>query len=1170
MKLTATSVLAFLTAGMMTQAAPFNNYGVISSPTNITASTFNNFGTIDFSLLFSFTNFTAKVVPISAKPYDTYGTKYFTNASSGRMFGAPGFRFADVTPRTIVAAKGFVNQGVVNCVDTPVGISIYDVTQNAGGIIVPNENQLIPSQLDIDADNVTSSGTLAVGDGGRMSITGRNVDLSYGILTAGNLVPTNAVSEEESLAAEDYVLAGGKLYTLDATGVYDLLWGATNGWQNVPVRNFVIPQGDGLYEAILPVPPGTTNRGGFFFTEGDMVGVNLSAFVYEYGLPAGQTTNIYYNVVLVDTNFADPDTSVTVGFAPGLQGANWVPPQPNTGDPNGIPDLVTFTENIVDPITGSTVQNSIYLEDDGATLNPILLAQNAAYTAAYSRPDAFEITTTQPFIVNDFVPANTTFDPGEIYTSNEMSTVISLTNAIYAAQIGRNPENLSGVFSDLTGAFGGVTGTESFPDIPDITNAPGRVTINARNLNLHDMKLRAEGLLTINATNVTGLPRAFEYGTADMSLGALTNSLLVSNLVPVVFSQLRGDLEAWSGNWVNMQTNATATNTIHTHLLMIVDTLSAKYTPTIRKFQTKSTNIVVQDNVQVIGSATFNTRNLTVNSTLHLTQGAADLKPKGTPNLRNLLVTTNGNFLVDSLLDIGFNINKPVGATSPIGRTYTVTSITNQGLISATAPTLQARNIENDGTIAAINGGSVILSANRIELGVATGAPNSITTGGELTLSANFIEETNTTIDADQLVITPVQELTDFTAGTPGVNGPTVNFWAVTNRLALTRRAKTGDLYGTEIELLAKDGPPTTVTWAGVDQGDSLSGFENNGVIGHLVLDRLTNTAVMQFFAAGKRSAMYVNYLELADASFTNYQNNMYIDPHLTIYFASANVPPFKLTAIYPNLVYASNTVAEAGGTPDLLARRGALGAVGGGKAGVAAPGGAAPGVYNGLFAPQSGVTARNSGYFTMTLAANGAFSGRLLMGTAATSFSSRLDQDGAATFNAGGMTVSLETDASGEVIGEVSGAGWASDLNGAFAPVWTAKMPAPQAGSFALALSGAAAGPAQESFGTLHVGATGALTVAGKLADGAAFSQAARLTEDGQWPFYAVSPSGKDVVMGWLTFAEDSGGFSGNVTWIRQPGAGTSYPAGFTVNVPAVGTATGAVAGGKASVTSQ
>jgi len=1107
-------------------APVFNNYGVLDTVTNINAVRFINSGVI---------NFDTGVI------YYPLSTAYFTN--TGTMTGFPGFEFADVSPSTIHPSVSFVNRGVITGSD-------------GGGS---------PSKIVVNATTVVNSGTLVTGNNGTMTVTGKNVDLSYGIVEAGNSAGASAGSIGDTLTAEQYFWvtqtqgSTAQLFTEDAANTFDLVWGATNGLM-ARVANLITPDPipDGLYSINLP---GffATNRSGFASRQ-PVRAQGLTAFAYTYAVPPGQITNIYYDVVLLDANaadFLDPNLMVTVQFGsntPGVAGFNYVPPNPSatgtTGgqnNANGVPILVTYSEATTDPITGNTVTNSAYLEDDGDTVGLITVAQNAADVGSpYSRPDSFELTFTAPpqIPAMDLVPTNTVFATANISGMN-MASAVLMTNGVYEAQIGVNPESLSG-------SFGGLTGLETLANIPDVSNSPGRLTINAENLNLHNLKLNSEGLLTINATNVTGLPTVFGFSTADINLGAKTSSLVVSNLIPILFEQLRGDIEGWDGTWDNLQTNisSTATNIvdIHTHVLYAAQNLNSKYTPTVRNFYLKSTNMVVRDNVEVIQNSIFNGRNLTIISNIFLTQSAGNFTPANAPNLKNLLVASNASFIADSLLDVGFHL--PVTVTSPIGRGYSVLSVTNQGLIQATAPTLLARTIENDGKIQTVNNGSVILAANTLGFGYSTNEGVAILSGGTVTLSANTIEITNTTIDANQLILTPVKELTDFVAGTLATNGDLVNFWAVTNELELTRKPAKGDLYGTQIHLIAKDGPPTFVIWAGADKGDSPSGFVNNAVIGDLILDRETNTAVMEFNAAGNKNALYVNYLELTNASASDYTENVIVDPHLKIYFAAANVPINKVTNISPQFVYAANSVAEAFAAREPGRVASSLPVTSTPGAPVAVP---PAGIYSGLFAPSTGVSLGDSGFLTFTLEKNGAFSGHALIGSEDVPFSSKLVGSRVASVEVGALSIIFTIDSTGNLLGEVTGEGWDADLSGAVAGSGSSA----NAGRYVITLPGpGGAGPSAASVGHVTVSPQGVLTTSGRLADGAAFSQSTRVNKNGQWPFYAYAPTRKDVLMGWLSFAGDPAQVSGSVTWMKPAEPVGAYRAGFQGVVQVVGAA--------------
>ena len=72
--------------------------------------------------------------------------------------------------------------------------------------------------------------------------------------------------------------------------------------------------------------------------------------------------------------------------------------------------------------------------------------------------------------------------------------------------------------------------------------------------------------------------------------------------------------------------------------------------------------------------------------------------------------------------------------------------------------------------------------------------------------------------------------------------------------------------------------------------------------------------------------------------------------------------------------------------------------------------------------------------------------------------------------------------------------------------------------------------------YATLSVSSSGALAVSGALPGGATFSQSARVSTNGVWPFYAI-PSGyktNGMLLGWET--NQAGGFSGQLYWYKPP----------------------------------
>ena len=151
------------------------------------------------------------------------------------------------------------------------------------------------------------------------------------------------------------------------------------------------------------------------------------------------------------------------------------------------------------------------------------------------------------------------------------------------------------------------------------------------------------------------------------------------------------------------------------------------------------------------------------------------------------------------------------------------------------------------------------------------GSANYLTADDSIYLSSVSIQASNSTITAGvagggSLNLYATSQLTDWLPGVPSTNVYVTNFWYVNNGFSLTAKPATGDLFATQITTVAANqGEEINHVWAGADLGPNAAGFYNNAVIGHLILDRQASGAVLHFSAAGKKSAMYVDFLELRD-----------------------------------------------------------------------------------------------------------------------------------------------------------------------------------------------------------------------------------------------------------------------------------------------------------------
>jgi hypothetical protein len=146
-------------------------------------------------------------------------------------------------------------------------------------------------------------------------------------------------------------------------------------------------------------------------------------------------------------------------------------------------------------------------------------------------------------------------------------------------------------------------------------------------------------------------------------------------------------------------------------------------------------------------------------------------------------------------------------------------------------------------------------------------------------------------------------------------------------------------------------------------------------------------------------------------------------------------------------------------------------------------------------------------------------------------------------------LTVTLQLDlsgASGQIVGDVNGGSWDSALSANLTPAWTAKNPSPYAGNYTMVIIPGDTNTMGDSYGVVKVSKLGAVSVTGTLADGMAFNQATSVSTNGQLPFYAYAPGGKDTVMGWVDFNAD-GELSGNyILWSKAPTKGRYYGSGF------------------------
>jgi hypothetical protein len=961
-------------------ASDFINNLIMTNRSNIDATVFVNDRTIFFDLLALDT-----VQSVDSVLFQTRDTLYYTNNVNGLLMAQPGFNFETVTATGAHAADSFNNAGLVIAVDAPV-VSFYlsegtiPVLLPASPALSPGYNVPVAGAILVSAADIINSGTMLVGDIGLLQLNGTTLQLS-GALGAGtvseldtNMTLGRGIVENGSATAFYPFFAPPK-------GVYDLAWGVTNGASssnNLPeiaidlyemLYGYDYPiylpyptlgsRNGTLYGDILSalpapgiVPEDITPIGTLVEEEsGDLTNIvtaSYESYIYTnvfYATLADENAGrltYYYNIVLVNTNFQDTNISVNVGFlGEDVENTNLLlveyfesPDVLTNGDLNGIEDIVQFSAQVPDVLTGDMVANSLYVVDTGQIQVPAVEAVNSVYPID-EKPLSIEITRSQPEEWPSVAPTNLVLAPIDLYYLiyglnpttglNEFNkTTVPMTNVFYAAQAGRDPEVRDGLFPYTEALLG--TAQTGFPDV---TNEGGRISMTAKTIEMTNLSIRANGFVEMNCPNLRGTPAAADFGNMELVLGNLSSSLLVSNLLPAQFHRLRGDITAYSATWMNTQTNSglgtngIGTNNISTnaagtghvtnyyyfHVLVVDQSLRSSFRPTALDASLSGSNVELDDPLCVMGNAVLKATNLTVNSILYLTGATGELQPANVPQMQHLLIGPNGSVAADAEINLG--VTARLNPAVPTAQNTPILSITNDGVIISGQTEIQARTFANAGTVAATNDGAIVLNAITNFLGAgALGLANTLSAGADINLTANSIQATNSQILAGQtisgqLVLYVPGELTDHYPSTPSTGVYVSNLWQVTGGFSLPVKPASGDLFATQITTYASNDSVTVDhVWAGQDRGPTLAGFENNEVIGHLILDRTATNGILRFSAAGKSNAMYVDYLEMRDLALSDYHVGVVVDSNFKIYFANANVDPLKLRNVYSNIIW--------------------------------------------------------------------------------------------------------------------------------------------------------------------------------------------------------------------------------------------------------------------------
>jgi len=893
----------------------FENHGIISTPISIDAKSVVNHGQFRIDTLIVDGPST-----VHYQPYDTSGTLYYTNY--GSMIGTNGFYFDYVSPQTGLRkmASSFINYnpGVVEAV-SPINAPLGWTSQS---LLFPCYFGIIgPSKLFISASNIvtgagfpTAGASIIGGASGEMRLTGGNVDLSdsgvminpvwnYGIGTA--------------------YIVGGDAFIPDIS-IEDLYWAQTNFTQAYPLGTAGIWNGFTAFAPSIPSPP---TEPAPFPSPSISIGSPISdSYINYLNIYVVNVTNVTGNisnvqpgeivitpVTLASNEFkgaifsaASADFQVDMGFIPSIR--------PNNFYNNAFMEFSTSVTNVSSGNSDPAVINiSDTLAADnfrGVWTNLV----NAGCGNLTRRPGNFWIDR-RPLGVGN--PGNNGYPDPRFYTASGFYLLYpdiiwrdQVTNSVVTtgdySGYGTYPDSLS--FRPPVGFLGsGLPGTSE-------TNYPGRIYVEAANLNLENARLRGDGLITLKATHVVSTDgTVLDCENVSFDLNSTNGALKVENLVPDTVSRMRGPIYLWSAVWTNqveivltnyLLTNLPvfdppgSTNIVGTNLVAIFDPITnfcaigcsatiglaqlsaSGYPVSVFDGVTRSRHTEINDNLSVVKKFLVEGRSLTVNGTLRF-PGAIPFEPiigsvlqleplqrwtaATAPNL--LMLTNHGTISIYSDLNLGNDRAVPYAA------------IVNTGNVSAAGISIRSDYLQNNGVLAA--GGALKIGGGTAKL------ERSVTTSGNVTRFDSAAVKFNLAqVTANgALVFNVADSLTD--SEKTGASQFTLR-----DGFQMLRRPKSGSLLQSSITSLAPGVPSANLnhTWAATDYGASPAGYQNNLAIGNLTLAPEFNSINPHwwFFPSESRNAMYVDVLDLSQ--MPNLTNQLHIAQNMVIYYAALRV----------------------------------------------------------------------------------------------------------------------------------------------------------------------------------------------------------------------------------------------------------------------------------------
>jgi hypothetical protein len=796
----------------------------VTSPPQVNATNFINSGVWNI--------FTAGSPPV---PYQTSSTYNWTN--TGTMNCYIGWEF-DYGPYP-VGARGW-SANFFN--DTPGTISAQDLS-------------VFPSLLLIQATNIVNKGQLSTGALGLLILKGSTVNLNRGGLEISGLAPSGSSNGQTNFTPD--------------TAIYDEFWrGGTNAlafdgqslWDGYSVGSVLlngVGEVCGVSNASVvlgPYPPQVA----ISFTNALKPGVLLTTNSTGAAEPP---ITIYSNLVrqAIFVYVSDPNITPSARFGQSLGVSNIFLP--------AAVRLLTVSSNVV---TGAQEVSTIYVRDtlaavgtNGALLKSTYFDPGAACQAPTYRPESVNISRTD----NGFAGGNS---GNGGWPSDTFFYQDNFSNAVAMGQADTYSVRVDNLSAQPPAGF-------------SVTNAPGRVEVYAKELNLNRTRITASAGIVISASNlISSAGATLDCQNLSFNLGSTNGLLNVTNLAIQSVSRFYGTVSEWSGFWTNYQVDiytnyiqdtttsnwvpANITNMVEVDLaITVVDAggLSTTLPVNVLNMSLHSTNLIVSDTFRVNTLLLLDGQSLTINGGISLGGSLVNWDTATAPTLRYF--TNNGTLSIPEEAYFGSD-----GPTN-----YAV--FVNNGTINAGTERVNSDVFLNGGTQTTSGGFYVTTGSGRVENA-------SIASDNDVQFNAGTLKLNNATITAkNQLYFAVTNSL--FDAG-----GATANFLICYNGFDFAVKPATGALLGTALQTVTPKYGAVEHYWSALDLGNTTAGYTNNLALGQLVLVEGQSSEFI-FGGTGASNAIYVDLLDLSQCPDFNDSDVFTIAPNLVIYYAAAKLP---------------------------------------------------------------------------------------------------------------------------------------------------------------------------------------------------------------------------------------------------------------------------------------